>query len=395
MTRKASAVAAGVTVLLVGGVAAAGYGFGGDRAQPPASTNLPPATTAVTRTTLTQTVRVDGVLGYGAPLTVSARAGLAGSVAVATAGAQPAAAAPGQPAAAGAKPAAAAPAQPAPTANTLTWLPGVGGVVRPGQPMFKVDERPVVLMAGSIPLFRILAVGVTGADVKMLEANLKSFGYTGFTVDTRYTAATAAAVKRWQRDLGLPPTGTVDVNQVVTAPGALRVAEHKAEVGAEAGGPVLTCTGTTRLVTVPLEVTRQQLVRVGLPASVSLPDGKTVRGVVASIGTVAAADGTGQEPGQQRGPPTVQVVVTIADQAALGALDQAPVQLALVAAERKDVLTVPVGALLALAEGGYGVQVVEGATTRYVPVTTGMFADGRVEISGDEIREGMTVGVPT
>jgi hypothetical protein len=55
---------------------------------------------------------------------------------------------------------------------------------------------------------------------------------------------------------------------------------------------------------------------------------------------------------------------------------------------------VPVGALLALAEGGYGVQVVDGSTTRYLPVSTGMFGNGLVEISGDGVREGMTVGVP-
>jgi peptidoglycan hydrolase-like protein with peptidoglycan-binding domain len=369
MTRKAS-VAAGVTAAVVVGIAAAAYGFGGDRAQVPAATNLPPAAATVTRMTLTQTVRVDGVLGYGPAHTVSARAGLAETVAAAPAGGQPA---------------------PAPAAKTLTWLPAVGSVVRPGQPVFKVDDLPVVLMAGSIPLFRVLGIGVKGTDVKMLEANLKSFGYSGFTVDTEYTAGTAAAVKRWQRDLGWPQTGTVDVNQVVTAAGALRVTEHKAEVGAEATGQVLACTGTTHVVTVPLEVTRQQLVHTGLSASVSLPDGKTVGGVVASVGTVATADGTGQE----HGPPTIEVVVTVADQAALGALDQAPVQLALVAAERKDVLAVPVGALLALAEGGYGVQVVEGDATRYLPVTTGMFADGRVEISGGGIRAGLTVGVPT
>jgi len=38
---------------------------------------------------------------------------------------------------------------------------------------------------------------------------------------------------------------------------------------------------------------------------------------------------------------------------------------------------VPVGALVALAEGGYGVQVIEGSTARYIAVKTGMFAGGR------------------
>jgi len=52
------------------------------------------------------------------------------------------------------------------------------------------------------------------------------------------------------------------------------------------------------------------------------------------------------------------------------------------AAEHKDVLTVPIAALVALAEGGYGVEVVDGSTSHYVRVETGLFASGRVEVSG-------------
>ncbi len=66
-----------------------------------------------------------------------------------------------------------------------------------------------------------------------------------------------------------------------------------------------------------------------------------------------------------------------------------------VSQERKGVLAVPVAALLALPRGGYGVQIVQGGTTRIVAVKTGMFAAGRVEISGDGIAQGVTVGVPT
>jgi multidrug efflux system membrane fusion protein len=49
---------------------------------------------------------------------------------------------------------------------------------------------------------------------------------------------------------------------------------------------------------------------------------------------------------------------------------------------------------MAAAGGGFAVQVVDGGTTRQVPVRTGLFADGRVEITGDGLAEGMTVGVP-
>ncbi|TDC72778.1 efflux RND transporter periplasmic adaptor subunit, partial [Micromonospora sp. KC606] len=82
---------------------------------------------------------------------------------------------------------------------------------------------------------------------------------------------------------------------------------------------------------------------------------------------------------------TVEVIVSIADQKKLGSLDESPVDVVFVASQHKDVLTVPILALLALAEGGYGVQVVEGSSTRIVAVETGMFAGGRVEVRGDGI----------
>jgi hypothetical protein len=50
-----------------------------------------------------------------------------------------------------------------------------------------------------------------------------------------------------------------------------------------------------------------------------------------------------------------------------------------------------VAALLALREGGYAVQVVNGTTTTLVAVQTGMFADGNVEITGTGLQAGLKV----
>jgi peptidoglycan hydrolase-like protein with peptidoglycan-binding domain len=399
--------AAAIAVLLVlGALAVAARGFGGTQGQPPAHSTLPPATARVTRSTLVQTVQVAGTLGYGRPGTIVARPSAAagndatkatttGSGATDTAGAGTSGAGTTGTGTTGTGTTGTGTTGTGTTGTeTLTWLPPVGAVVHPGAAVYTVDEHPVVLITGALPLYRVLTVGAVGADVREVEQALRSFGYKGFTVDTRYTPSTATAVKRWQKKLGLSQTGTVDVDQVVVAPGALRVTEHKADLGARADGPVLSYTGTIRTVTVPVPVTQQQLVRVGLSATVTLPDGRTVPGKVASVGTVAAAPQEDGNLATAAGPATVEVVVAIADQAALGALDRAPVQLNLVAAERKDVLTVPVAALLALIEGGYGVQLVEGTATRYVAVKTGMFGDGLVEISGEGITEGLTVGVP-
>ena len=99
------------------------------------------------------------------------------------------------------------------------------------------------------------------------------------------------------------------------------------------------------------------------------------------------------EPGTGQGAePTTEIEAQVAISAAAGG--PASVDVTFTAAERRNVLTVPVSALLAADDGGFGVEVVEGSATRHVPVRTGLFADGRVEITGDGLAEGMTVGMP-
>ena len=62
---------------------------------------------------------------------------------------------------------------------------------------------------------------------------------------------------------------------------------------------------------------------------------------------------------------------------------------------RKNVLTVPVTAVGAGTGGGYTVNVVAAdGEAESVPVETGVFSDGYVEIEGEGIREGMKVEVP-
>jgi hypothetical protein len=347
--RGRTALLAGGAVLVVASGAAAAVGFGGADASTPPRSALPPATVTVVRGTLVQTETVDGTLGYGDPVAVKAGGG----------------------------------------GGTVTWLPAEGATVTRGKTLYKVDDDPVVLLYGTTPLYRTLAAGVSGADAAQFEKNLSALGYGGFTVDDEYTSATADAVERWQEDLGLDETGAVAPGQVVVAPGELRVAELKLSAGDQAAGGVLTYTGTTRIVTVDLEVEKQQLVKKGVAAKVELPGGAVVSGTVSAVGTVAVTS-SGDD-----AKTTISVTVTVGDQKALGTLDQAPVDVLLESDKREGVLTVPLNALVALAEGGYGLQVVEGAATRYIAVETGMFAGGKVEVSGGGVAEGMVVGVPT
>jgi multidrug efflux pump subunit AcrA (membrane-fusion protein) len=76
-------------------------------------------------------------------------------------------------------------------------------------------------------------------------------------------------------------------------------------------------------------------------------------------------------------------------------LDEAPVNVNISTQRAPNVLAVPVNALLALQGGGYGVQVVSGNTSRLVAVTTGLYSDNEVQVTGSGISVGTRVEVPS
>ncbi|MGW2732426.1 peptidoglycan-binding protein [Streptomyces sp. NPDC001494] len=422
--RLALVVAGFLVVTGVSVVGALGLGGSGGPDDGGAAPGRSSQVVHVTRATLTDQTQVDGQLGHGpqVPFPVKAK-------------------------------------------GTVTWLPATGTVLRRGQAVMRADDRPVVLLYGSLPMYRDLglveperpdvegadagdggttggksAAGATpsasvtrpgaaaaaplnGMDVKQFESNLSALGYSGFTVDESYTELTANAVKRWQKDLGLPQTGRVGAGDVVYAPGPVRVAGTSARVGDEAAGGQVSYTSTSRMVTVSAPAADTDWARRGSRVTVDLPDGRSVEGTVASLGSDASAasggggdgagdgggDGGGADGGSGGGADgksaTVSVVVTFDDQRSLGRLQSGPVTVRYTQKQRKDVLTVPVAALTALAEGGYGLELADdgardgkngdaGAPGRFVPVRTGLFAGGKVEVSGPGVREGMKVRIP-
>ena len=277
--------------------------------------------------------------------------------------------------------------------GTVTSLPEPGAVIERGQALYSVANRPVPLLYGDLPTWRRMAQDVDGDDALQLERNLVALGYateSEMLVDGKFTAATTTAVKRWQKAMGVPETGVVELGETVFLPGAIRVAEVKAQVGGGAppGSPILTGTSTSRVVKVDLDATRQSLVKAGDKVEVTLPTGASTTGTVTDVGTVARTQGQGDKR-------VVVVTVTPDDPAATGSLDQAPVKVGITSARREGVLAVPVNALLALAEGGYGVRVVDGTPDgRLIVVETGLFSRGLVEVSGEGLGEGIEVEVP-
>ena len=278
--------------------------------------------------------------------------------------------------------------------GTLTWIAPGGSVVERDERLYEVDGEPVRLMYGAEPMYRTLKTGDEGKDVRQLEENLAALGFTGFDVDEEYTAKTAAAVKRWQKSHDLKQTGTVGPDRIAFAGSAVRVKEAAAAVGDQVapGAPVLTVTGSERVVRFKIPVSEAETAKAGTRVKVRLPDGSEASGKVSSVGRTASA-GDAENP--QDKTPKIDITVSFDEPGKVGGIDQSPVTVELAGETRKNVLSVPVNALLALPGGGFGVQVVEGGTARDVQVELGMFGQGRVEISGEGLREGTKVGVPS
>lgn len=318
------------------------------------------STAAVTRQTLVSQTSLDAALGYAGSYTVSGKGG-----------------------------------------GTLTWLPAPGRMIRQGGVLYRTGNQvPVILLYGKVPAWRALSEGLTGQDVAQLNHGLVALGYASstdiatlgwdyFGWDTKY------AVERLQTAVGMTTakgtaTGTLPLGSVVFEPSALRVGKVPASLGNPAAGAIFTATSARRVVTISLDASQQDEVKPGDKVSVTLPDGKTTPGVISSVGKVATTSKTSGT--------TVPVHVALTHPRAAGNLDQAPVTVTITTARARNVLVVPVGALLAQAGGGYAVEeVTTGGRHRLVPVTLGLFDDaaGAVQVSGNGLAAGQRVVVPS
>jgi hypothetical protein len=230
--------------------------------------------------------------------------------------------------------------------STFTKLPSVGQVISRGQTLYAISGRPVVLRYGS------------------------------------------------------PATRELPLGSVVFEPGPVRVTSVTPTVGqAVMPGPVLGITSTARQVTIALDAAQQASVKVGDAVTITLPDNQTTPGritYVSSVATSPSSSGAGRGGGEEESSPTIEVDATPTDPAATGHLDQAPVNVEITTESVQGALAVPIDSLLALAGGGYAVEVAEGHVHRLEAVSLGLFddADGLVQVSGQGVSAGQRVVVP-
>lgn len=278
--------------------------------------------------------------------------------------------------------------------GTLTWMPRTGTVVRRGDVVAEIDGTATRLLLGDRPVWRHLAVGCRGPDVRQLNDNLAALGYAerDELPGARFDWRTWHALARWQEDVGARRTGAVALGDVLFLPHGVRVGTVEAPLGTRvsAGQTIANATRRTQAVTVDLDAARRDALTKGSPVVVILPDRTRIDAAVRSTGRVVSPPSGSQER------PTVDVEIELsgATSGPAGELDAAPVVVVVEHLLAEDVLTVPVGALVAVTGGGYTVERVTAAGTEQVPVEPGQFADGLVEITG-AVADGDRVAVPS
>lgn len=328
--------------------------FGGEPVEPQADNGPSTSIATVKRQTLEEHTQVDGQLGYeGSYKVVNQSSGI------------------------------------------LTKLPSVGTVIKSGQAMYRVDNKPVILLRGkALPAYRSLSEGVSGPDVKQLNAALVALGYAseyGPKATSNYFGeSTKYAVERLQDALAVTEDGRLALGEVVFLPtDQLRITKVNGTYGAAAptGQTLLEATSMRRVVNVTMDASLAATVKAEDEAVVSMPTGD-VPAVVRSVGRVATTTDSGT---------TIPVSIQLKDEKSAAGLDAATVEVVVTSGSKKNVLAVPVTALLAKSGGGYNLEVVDAdGTHRLMPIKIGMIDGeaGMVEVSGSGLSEGQQVVVP-
>ena len=145
-----------------------------------------------------------------------------------------------------------------------------------------------------------------------------------------------------------------------------------------------------------VDASDQETVSLGDSVEIELPTDERVPTIITFIDQVVTQTQAGE---------FIEVILEVLNPNEIEAYDQAPVNVFVTTEVSENVLFVPVNALLALAEGGYALEVYEGEAedgifqgesgvdTSYVAVEIGVFTDGFVEVKGN-ISEGQIVVVP-
>ncbi len=288
--------------------------------------------------------------------------------------------------------------------GVVTWLPPNGAVVGRGETLFRVDDQPVLLVYGSTPSWRAFGPGMTdGPDIAQLQTNLLALGIGqrfGLVADGHYSDADRRAVAALAQAKGIKQAnGALPFGAVIFEPGPVLVVGHNVPLGGgvSPGTPIVLVVGTTPQILAQANASNGSLVKVGTPTAITIEQNQPpLAGRVTALTSTPPAGLAGGAPSQGSGQ---SLYLTIGFD---NPPNDLPIQGTVVAVQLKakvirDVLIVPVTAIVALMEGGYALEVDDGSgRSHLVPITVGAIdtVDALAEVSGAALKEGLQVEMP-
>ncbi|BCJ47112.1 hypothetical protein GCM10010168_83330 [Actinoplanes ianthinogenes] len=282
-----------------------------------------------------------------------------------------------------------------------------GGRVGAGSVLAEISGRPVIALTGRVPPYRDVHAGMTGSDVRQLQAALRELGYPISDRAGVFGASTGRAIRRMyqSRDYEPPleevpaapdPAPSAGVGAPAATPAKrvylpmsevyfvrtlpARVAAVKAGLGAEVAGPILTLSVGGLVVRGTLPPADRELVDPGMSVEIfDETSGKKAPGRVTTIGELR--QGAGSETGH---PITISATGTLP-----ASFTGQEVRLTVTSATTgEEVLVVPVSAIFSAADGATQVLRVRDDRREPVTVRTGASAGGFVEVDGAGLAEG-------
>lgn len=348
-----------VALLIVGGLAATGVYFVSRPVNPTATETIEPAKTVVdesvevTRRNLEEDLSLNATISYGE-----------------------------------------ATALPIEADGIVTAAPEQDDILRPGDEVVRVNDRPITLADGDVPLYRELRrVGKwdvddagdrlgfqEGGDVEQLQRFLVGKGFDDdgrLEVDGVFGLTTERAVKAWQKDAAVPATGRVDRSQLLFIDEPVRV-ESVPAIGDRFDQITV---GALRPIAELQVSNRQRSYFVeGTEVTIETDAGMSA-GIVTKVERTVGADGSTQY--------SITIEFTNGDAPA----DVTTAEVTSVRLVAENVTAVPVRTLVALAEGGWAVQLETPSGPTLTAIELGNVVEGMAEITG--LDEGARVVIPS
>ena len=269
-----------------------------------------------------------------------------------------------------------------------------------------------LLMFGNTPAWRDMKEGIDpGEDVGQLKLNLIALGYGTIETlgkDLSFNSATTAAIRKLQSDMNIISSGEINLGEVIFTHGTSLVKSsstlqtvgwkinggtelfsltpiEKVETEVESDGSVKIHRESLQVVEIQVDVGDRDLVDEGSEVEIELPDESLVRGIVREVGTLAVVP--------QEGDPFLEVLIAVEGGTEYFEWTGATVTINVTKELASGVLASPVNGLLALLSGGYALEIVTPTGTTLIPVETGIYADGWVEVSGPGLQPGTEIVV--